>query len=58
MAMWENTCVDWLMAAHGAFSQSMVSLTPIDHTHTHTQKRGERECVREREGARERERET
>ena len=28
LTMWENTCADWLMAAHGAFSQSMVSLTP------------------------------
>ena len=26
--MWENTCADWLMAAHGAFSQSIVPPTP------------------------------
>jgi len=27
LTMWENTCADWLMTAHGAFSQSMVVST-------------------------------
>ncbi|KAJ1473251.1 hypothetical protein T484DRAFT_1637255, partial [Baffinella frigidus] len=28
LTMWENTCADWLMAAHGAFSQSIFFYRP------------------------------
>ena len=36
MTVWENTCVDWRMALHGALSQSIVPPAPLSLTHTHT----------------------